>query len=75
MSAEARLLDARRGSALELGRTTNEALATGAHHTLEVGLRKRVTLSKRRWDSTQRDALKRAADPAATADLARGAAR
>ena len=42
----------------------------GAHHTLELGIRSRVTLRKKVWDAAQRAAVARAADAAATADLA-----
>ena len=42
----------------------------GAHHTVELGIRSRLTLAKKSWDAAQRDAVARAADAAATADLA-----
>ena len=50
--------------------TENDVVKLGAHHTLELAVRSRVTLRKKRWDAAQRAAVDRAADAAATADLA-----
>lgn len=48
----------------------NEFVKMGAHHTLELGIRTRVTIAKHAWEPHQRDALARAADAAAAAEAA-----
>ena len=47
----------------------NDYVKMGAHHTLEVGIRTKVTVTKGAWATHQREAVKRAADAAATAEL------
>ena len=47
----------------------NDYVKMGAHHTLEVGVRTKVTVTKGAWATHQREAVKRAADAAATAEL------
>ena len=51
-------------------RTEHELVKLGSHHTLQIGLRARVSLRKAAWDASQRATLARAADAASTADLA-----
>ena len=48
----------------------NEFVKLGSHHTLSVGLRTRVSITKLVWDASHRITLARAADAASTADLA-----
>ena len=51
-------------------RTEHELVKLGSHHTLQIGLRARVSLRKAAWDAPQRAAVGAAADAASTADLA-----
>ena len=48
----------------------NEWVKMGAHHTVEVGLRTKVSVTKARWETHHRAAVAKAGDAAARADVA-----
>ncbi|KAI3980647.1 hypothetical protein MKX01_025212 [Papaver californicum] len=48
----------------------NEHVKIGSFHTLEIDLHGKLVLTKVLWDSVALDLLKKASDPAASADLA-----